>query len=46
MLEAKPYAFPFSFQIPDDIDIPSTMHVREEDKMRDIVTIISFTNHQ
>ncbi|KAI7887406.1 hypothetical protein K492DRAFT_898 [Lichtheimia hyalospora FSU 10163] len=26
MLEAKPYAFPFSFQIPDDIDIPSTMH--------------------
>ncbi|KAJ8652771.1 hypothetical protein O0I10_011576 [Lichtheimia ornata] len=30
MLEAKPYAFPFSFQIPDDIDIPSTMHNNDD----------------
>lgn len=40
MLESKPYAFPFSFQIPDDIDMPSTMHVRQHEKHRHLTIIL------
>ena len=42
MLEAKPYAFPFSFQIPDDIDIPSTMHVRKNKTKNTIIVQSSY----